>query len=93
MASVRKRTIPTERPPLVSEVSANFFADRGCHVVSVKDPYGRILGFLDRSHYYFFQIAPQLYSRSCIGPCSRPTTFFLVVPGTEPGTSGSVARN
>jgi hypothetical protein len=24
-------------------------ADRGCHVVSVTDPYGRILGFLDRS--------------------------------------------
>jgi hypothetical protein len=24
MASVRKRTIPTERPPLFSEVSANF---------------------------------------------------------------------
>jgi hypothetical protein len=24
MASVRKPTIPTERPPLVSEVSANF---------------------------------------------------------------------
>jgi hypothetical protein len=25
------------------------FADRGCHVVSVTDPYGRILDFLDRS--------------------------------------------
>jgi CBS-domain-containing membrane protein len=39
------------------------FADRGCHVVSVTDPYGRILGFLDRSRYFLFQIAPQLYSR------------------------------
>jgi hypothetical protein len=28
------------------------FADRGCHVVSVKDSYGRILGFLDRSRYF-----------------------------------------
>jgi hypothetical protein len=28
------------------------FADRGCHVVSVTDPYSRILGFLDRSHYF-----------------------------------------
>jgi hypothetical protein len=27
------------------------FADRGCLVVSVTDPYGRILGFLDRSRY------------------------------------------
>jgi hypothetical protein len=25
------------------------FADKGCHVVSVTDPYVRILGFLDRS--------------------------------------------
>jgi hypothetical protein len=25
------------------------FADRGCHVVSVTDPYGRNLEFLDRS--------------------------------------------
>jgi hypothetical protein len=38
------------------------FVDRGCHVVSMTDPYGRILGSLDRSRYFFFQIAPQLYS-------------------------------
>jgi hypothetical protein len=25
------------------------FTDRGCHVASVTDPYGRILGFLDRN--------------------------------------------
>jgi hypothetical protein len=62
VALVRKRTIPTERPPLVGEVSANF-ADRGCHVVSATDHHGRILGFLDRSRYYFFQVTPQLYSR------------------------------
>jgi hypothetical protein len=28
------------------------FGDRGCHVVSVTDPYGHILGFLDRSRYF-----------------------------------------
>jgi hypothetical protein len=28
------------------------FADKGCHVVIVTDPYGRILGFLDRSRYF-----------------------------------------
>jgi hypothetical protein len=38
-------------------------ADRGRHVVSVTDPYGRLLGFLDRSSYFFFQAALQLYSR------------------------------
>jgi hypothetical protein len=47
------------RPKLVP----TFFADIGSHVVSVTDTYGRILGFLDRSCYFFFQVAPQLYSR------------------------------
>jgi hypothetical protein len=28
------------------------FTDRGCHVVSVINPYGRILGFLNRSRYF-----------------------------------------
>jgi hypothetical protein len=60
MALVRKRTIQTERPPLVDEVT--IFADRTCSVVSVTDSYGRILGFLDWSRYYFFQIASHLYS-------------------------------
>jgi hypothetical protein len=60
VALVLNRIIPTERPPLFGEVSANFC---GCHVVSVTDLYGHILGFLDRSHYFFFQVAPQLYSR------------------------------
>jgi hypothetical protein len=41
----------TERPPLVGEVIANF-ADIECHVVSVTDPYGRILGFIDRNRYF-----------------------------------------
>jgi hypothetical protein len=36
------------------------FADTGCHVVSLTDPYGCILGFLDTSRYFFFQIAPEL---------------------------------
>jgi hypothetical protein len=57
MALVREQML------LVSEASANFFAGRGCRVVSVTDPNGYILGFLYRSSYYFFQVAPQLYSR------------------------------
>jgi hypothetical protein len=51
MVWVHQRTIPTERLPLVGEVITKF-ADRGCYVVSVTDPYGRILGFLDRSRYF-----------------------------------------
>jgi hypothetical protein len=52
MVWVRERTIQTERPPLVGEVIANFFADRDCHMVNVTDPYGSILDFLDRSRYF-----------------------------------------
>jgi hypothetical protein len=39
------------------------FGDRVCRVVSETDPNGRIVAFLDRIPYYFFQVAPQLYSR------------------------------
>jgi hypothetical protein len=45
-------------------------ADRGWHVVSVTDPYGRILGFLDRNRYFFFQVVLMRLS----GPRFRPTT-------------------
>jgi hypothetical protein len=59
VAWVRERTMPTQIPPFVSEICANFWEYR-VDVVSVTNPYGRILDFLDRSHYFFFQAAPQL---------------------------------
>jgi hypothetical protein len=55
-------------------------------VVSVTDLSGRILGFLDRSRYLFFQVAPQLYSEAEWTPFQ--THYFsenLVSPGIEPG--------
>jgi hypothetical protein len=67
VARVRERTIPTERPPQLLRIE-------GCLVVSAEDPLYRILCSLDRSHYVFFQIAPQLYSPRLSGPRSRPTT-------------------
>jgi hypothetical protein len=39
------------------------FTDRACHIVSVTDPYGLILGFLDWSRHSLFQGAPQSYLR------------------------------
>jgi hypothetical protein len=89
MAWVHERTILTERPPLVGEVSklVPTFADRGCHMVSVTDPYGSILGFLGRSRYVFFQIAPQLYSRGWVNPV--PHSLILRRSGS---TSESVAK-
>jgi hypothetical protein len=60
-------------------------ADRGCHVVSVTDLYGRILGFLDRSPLLFYQVAAQLNSRGWVDPVQDPLLFLsMVVPGIGP---------
>jgi hypothetical protein len=47
-------------------------ADGECHMVSVTDPYGLNLGFLDRSRHFFFQVAPQFYSRGWKVPVPDP---------------------
>jgi hypothetical protein len=48
VALIREQAIPTDQPPLVGEVSANFFfADRGRCMVSAMDLHGRILELLD----------------------------------------------
>jgi hypothetical protein len=90
---VHERIIPAERQPLVGKVTANV-CDRGCHVVSVMDPYGRTLGLLDRSRYFFFQVAPQLHSRGWVDPVPNP--LLLRKSGSAENrtrTSGSVAKN
>jgi hypothetical protein len=56
------------------------FADRGCRVVSATDLHSRTFGFLDRSHYYFFQVAPQLYSQGWVD--SVPDPLFLRKSGS-----------
>jgi hypothetical protein len=60
------------------------FADIGCHLVSVADFYGRILGFLDRSSYFFFQVAPQLYSLGSEDPVPDPLLL------RESGSAGNL---
>jgi hypothetical protein len=60
----------------------------------VADPYGSILGFLDSSCYYFFQVAPQLYSRGWLDPILDP--LLLRKSGSariQTQASESVARN
>jgi hypothetical protein len=57
--------------------------DIGCRVVSAMDPCFHILGFLYRSRYFFFQVAPQLYSRGWVPGSAMNRTR----------TSWSVARN
>jgi hypothetical protein len=83
---------PSDRRLLAKLVPT--FADRRCHVVSVTDPHGRILAFLYRSHYVFFHVAPQLYSRGWVDPVPDP--LLLSNSGNTENrtrTSGSVARN
>jgi hypothetical protein len=58
------------------------------------DPHGRILGILDRSRYFFFPVAPKLYSRGSVDPVSEPLLLGKSDSAGNPTrTSGSVARN
>jgi hypothetical protein len=55
-------------------------------VVLVTDPYGRILGFLDRSRYFYFQVAPELDSEAEWTPFqTHYLSENLVAPGIKPG--------
>jgi hypothetical protein len=69
------------------------FADRGCHVIGVTDPNGRILGFLVRRLYFFFQVAPQLYSRGWVDPVSDQLLRKSGSARNWTRATGSVARN
>jgi hypothetical protein len=84
MVWVRERTIPTERPPLVGKVIANFYGwrvPRGQRDGYLR-PYSR---FSRQEPLLFYRVAPQLYSRDWVDPVSDPLFFFLVVPRIEPG--------
>jgi hypothetical protein len=70
---VHKRTISTERPPLVVKL-VPIFADRGCCVVSATDPHGRNLGFLDPEPLLFHSSSSSIILTRLIGPRFRPTT-------------------
>jgi hypothetical protein len=64
-------------------------------MVSPTDPHCRILGFLDRSRYFFFEVAPQFCTHEAEW-IPFQTHYFsenLVAPGIELVTSGSVAKN
>jgi hypothetical protein len=93
MVWVRKRTIPAEGPPLVSEVIANFCGQRV--------PRGQRDGFLRpysrisrQEPPLVYQVAPQLYSRGWLDPVPDPLLFFSSgSAGNRTRASGSVAKN
>jgi hypothetical protein len=75
MVWVRERTIPTERPPLVGEVIANFCGSRvprGQRDGSLW-PYSR---FSRHEPLLVYQVAPQLYSRGWVDLVPDPQLFF-----------------
>jgi hypothetical protein len=83
---VRERTIPTERPPLVSEAIANlcgYRVPRGQRDGSLR-PYSR---FSRQEPLFFYQVAPQLY------PVPDPLLFLSGSAGNPTRASGSVANN
>jgi hypothetical protein len=91
MVWVRERTIPTERPPPVGEVIANFCGERvprGQRDGSLR-PYSR---FSRQEPLLFYQVAPQLYSQGSVDPIQDPLLFFGSA-GNRTRASGSVARN
>ena len=101
VALVRERTIPTDRPPPVGEVSANFCGQRGVTWSAQWVPTAVNLCFLDLEPLLIYSSSSSVdltrltrltrLSR----PRSRPTTTQknLVAPGIETETSVSVARN
>jgi hypothetical protein len=81
----------TDRSTIACRQSLPTFVDRGRHVVIVMGTYGRILGFLDRSRYYLFQVTPQLYSRGWVDSVPNPLLLRKCVSaGNRNRTSGSV---
>jgi hypothetical protein len=63
-----------------------------CCVVSTTDSYDRILGFLDQSRHFFFQAAPQLYSRGWVDPVPDLLLRKSGSAWNRTRTSRSVAR-
>jgi hypothetical protein len=57
-------------------------------VVSVTDPSGRILGFLDRSRYFSIKQLLSCSHEAKWTPFQTNYIFFLVVPGIEPWPPG-----
>jgi hypothetical protein len=92
MVWVRERTIPTERQPLAAKRLPTC-ADRGCHVVSVTDPSGRILGFLNRSRYFSIKQLLSCTHETEWTPFQTHYSFFSGSARNRTRASGSVAKN
>jgi hypothetical protein len=93
LESVSKLYRPSDRRLSMKLVPT--FADRGVsRSQRGGSSTGVILFFLDRSRHFFFQVAPQLYSRGWVDPVPDPLLLRKSgSAGNLTRTSGSVARN
>jgi hypothetical protein len=90
VAVVRKRSIPTERPQLVGEVSANLLPVEVVALSAQRIPTAVNFGFLGRSRYFFIQVLLSWPHEAEWTPFQTPCfSENLVGPGIEPGISGS----
>jgi hypothetical protein len=75
---------PSDRRLLVKLVPS--FADGGCRMISLTDPYGRVLDFLYRSCYFSFKYLLNFsHENEWIPLQTHYLSKNLVVPGIEPG--------
>jgi hypothetical protein len=74
MTLVRKQTIPTERPPLIGEVSAYFCGIEGVASSAQRIPTAINLDFLDPEPLLFHSSSSSVTLTRLSGHRSRPTT-------------------
>jgi hypothetical protein len=91
---VRKRTIPTERPPPIGGFECQLLWTEGCLGRCRGTPTAVNISFLDRSRYFFFQMAPLLCSQGWVGLfLTHYYAESVVAPEIEPGASDAAAMN
>ena len=71
---VRERTIPTERPPPVGEVSANFCGQRGVTWSAQRFPTAVLISAFQTGAATFYSSSSSIDLTRLSGPRSRPTT-------------------
>jgi hypothetical protein len=83
VALVRKRTIMKERPPLVSEVSANILLIENAAWSVQRIPTAVNLDFMDPEPLLFHSFSSSVILTKLSGPLSRPTTSERIWYGRE----------
>jgi hypothetical protein len=92
MVWIPEWTIPTERPPLVGEVFANFLQIEGATWSAWRIPTAVFSIFYPGAATFLSSSSSVVLTRLS-GTRSRPTTFFSGSAGNRTWASGSVAKN